>query len=73
MKDNEITGGSGNVVFVMQRVGHSLYKIKEPVTARRNMSAVLDVALGPEALRSGIIASIEQRIERDQRDSHVAL
>ncbi len=54
VKDNESTGGSGNVVFIMQRVGQSLCKIKEPVTARRNMGAVLDVAWGPEALRSGI-------------------
>ena len=61
------------MVLVMQRVGRSLYKIKEPATARRNMGAVQDVAWGPEALRSGIIASIEQSIERVQDDLHVAL
>jgi hypothetical protein len=73
MKDDEITGGSGNVVLKMQRAGHSLYEIKQPVTAGRNMRAVLDVVRGPEALRSGIVAFVEERVEGFENERLVLL
>jgi hypothetical protein len=50
VEDNEIAGRRRNVVLVAQRRGQGLDQVKEPVTAGRNMCAVLDVARRPEAL-----------------------
>jgi hypothetical protein len=61
------------VVFIMQRVGHSFYEVKEPITAGGNVRAMLDIVRRPEPLRSGIVALAEQGIERIQHDLHAAL
>jgi hypothetical protein len=64
MENDEITGRRRNVVLVAQRRGQGLHHAKEPVTAGRNMCAVLNVARRPEALGGSVVALVEKGIKR---------
>jgi hypothetical protein len=64
MENDEITSRRRNVVLVAQRCGQGLDQAKKPVTAGRNMCAVLDVMRRPEALRGSVVALVEEGIER---------
>ena len=59
MENDEITSRRRNVVLVAQRRGQALDQVKEPVTAGRNMCAVLDVTRRPEALGGGVVPLVE--------------
>ena len=64
MENDEITSRRRNVVLVAQRRGQGLDQVKEPVTAGRNMCAVLDVTRRPEALGGSVVALVEKGIKR---------
>jgi len=64
MKEDEVARRRDNVVLVPQRRGQSLDEVEQPMPPGRNMRAVLDVVRGPKALRLGIVALIEERVER---------
>jgi hypothetical protein len=49
----------------------ALDQIEQALTARLDMSAVLDVIRGPEALRRRVVALIEHRVERLQNQGFV--
>jgi hypothetical protein len=59
VENDEIAGRRRKVVLVTQRRGQDLDQVKEPVAARRNMCAVLDVARRPEALGGSVVALVE--------------
>ena len=47
--DNVVAIGGDHVIFVAERVGKAANEIEQAIAARRNMGAVLDVAVRPEA------------------------
>jgi hypothetical protein len=51
---------------ILQGRGEGLDQAKEPVTAGRNMCAVLDVTRRPEALGGSVVALVEEGIKRVQ-------
>ena len=59
------------MTLVTERVGKAANKIEQAIAARRKMGAVLDVAFGPEALRGGLIAFVEQRVEGFKHEGFV--
>ena len=63
MGDNVVPLGEDHVIFVAERVGKAADKIEQAIAARRNMGAVLGVAVRPEALRGLVIAPVEERVE----------
>src|ERR1700761_1702936 len=63
MRDDIIPFGEDQVILVAERAGKPANKIEQAVAAGWNMGAVLDVAIGPEALRGGVVAFVEQRVE----------
>ena len=63
VENDEIAGRRRNVVLVAQRRGQGLDQVKEPVTAGRNMCAVLDVTRRPEALGGSVVALVEKGIK----------
>src|SRR5258708_32743873 len=73
MENDEIISRRRNVVLVAQRRGQGLDQVKKPVTAGRNMCAVLDVTRGPEALGGSVVALVEKGIERVQDGLDVAV
>src|SRR5882757_4289979 len=73
MENDEITRCRRNVVLVAQRRGQGLDQAKQPVTAGRNMCAVLDVTRRPEALGGGVVALVEEGIKRVQDGLDVAV
>src|SRR5882757_7104028 len=64
MQYNEIAGGRRKMILVAQRRRQRLDQVKEPVPARRDMGAVLDVTRRPEPLGGGVVALVEKGIER---------
>ena len=63
MADDVVPFGKDQLIFIAERVGKAANKIEQPIAARRNMGTVLDITVRPEALRSDIVAPVEQRIE----------
>src|SRR3984893_918358 len=63
MDDHKIFFGYDRSGFVLQRRRQALDKMEETFTARRDMSAVLDVVGRPIALGRGIVPLVEQRVE----------
>src|ERR1700760_4014374 len=61
------------LVLVAKRVGERSDEVEQPVATRRNVSAVLNVAVGPEPFRGRIVALVEERIERLQDERLVLL
>jgi len=51
------------LVFVFQRRGKRADEVEQTVAAGRYMRAVLDVAIGPEALGGDVVPLIEERVE----------
>ena len=63
MGDHVVPFGEDHLIFVAQRVGQAANKIEQAIAARRDMGAVLDVAVRPEALRGSVVALVEQGVE----------
>ena len=63
MCDDVVPFGEEHVTFVTECFGQSANKVEQPVAARRNVGAMLNIALRPEALRGNIVAFVEQRVE----------
>src|SRR5262249_8899698 len=63
MGDDVVPFGEDHVIFVAECVGKAANEIEQAIAARRNMGAVLDVPLRPEALRGSVVAFVEQRVE----------
>src|SRR5258708_18942975 len=73
MENDEIISRGRNVVLVPQRRGQGLDQAKKPVTAGRNMCAVLDVTRRPEALGGSVVALVEKGVKRVQDGLDVAV
>src|SRR5262249_32433207 len=63
VRDHVVSLGDDQMVFVAERVGEAANKIEQAIAAWRDMGAMLDVALRPEALCGNIVALIEKRVE----------
>ena len=63
MGDDEIPFGEDHVIFVAERVRKAANKIEQAVAARRNVGAMLDLAVRPEALGGSVVALVEQSVE----------
>src|ERR1700722_19782650 len=61
--DHIIPSGEDDVIFIAQRIRQGANEIEQAIAARRNMGAVLDVSVRPEALCGGVVAFVEQRVE----------
>jgi len=59
VENDEIAGRRRDVVLVAQRRGQGPDQVKEPLTAGRNMCAMLDVARRPEAFGGNVVALVE--------------
>jgi hypothetical protein len=57
--DDEIALGHDQLVFVAQRCRRRSDQVEQALAAWPDMSAVLNVARGPEPLGGGIVALIE--------------
>jgi hypothetical protein len=55
--------GEDDVIFVLQGVRQHLDQAEQAVAARRNVGAVLNIAVRPETLRCGIVTLVEQRVK----------
>src|SRR5439155_6522014 len=66
VQNDEVPGRRRSVVLVAQRRGHGPDQAEQPLTAGRNVCAVLDVIRRPEALGRSVVALVEQRIKRSQ-------
>jgi hypothetical protein len=66
--DDVVAFREDQLVLVAERVGKAADEIEQAVAARRDVGAVLDVALRPEALGGGIVPLVEQRIEAFQHE-----
>jgi hypothetical protein len=67
--DDVVTFGHDRLVLVAQRLRHRADEREQSRTARRDMSAELDVAIGPEPLGSSVVALVEQGLECFKYDS----
>ena len=56
MDDNEVSLGEDEPWLILQRRRKAFDEIEEALTTWSNMSAVLDVIRGPEALRASVVA-----------------
>jgi hypothetical protein len=63
MRDHVVALGDNELVFVFQRVGQRADQVEKPVSAGRDVGAVLDVAVRPETLGGVAVALVEQRVE----------
>src|SRR5882724_10470644 len=68
MEHDNLTVGSRQCVLVTQFVWQGFDKPEEPITSRRDMSAVLNVGGRPEVLRCSVVPLVEERIERFQHE-----
>src|SRR5258708_10761819 len=66
MDNHEISPGEDEPWLVLQRGRNALDEIEQTLSARLNMSAVLNVVRRPITFSCRIVTSIEQRIERFQ-------
>ena len=73
MGDDIVPLRKDHVIFVPERVGKAANEIEQAVAARRDMRAVLDVAVGPEAFRGGVVALVKQGVEGFENKSLVLL
>src|ERR1700730_5740226 len=69
VRNDVVPLGNDHLVLVTQRAGQRPDEVEQAVTTRRNVSAVLDVAVGPEPFGGCIVAPVEERIEclQDER------
>ena len=68
MRDDVIAFGDNDLVFVAQRIGCRPDQSEQSFTSRRDVRAVLDVLRRPEALRSRVVAFVEESIEGLEND-----
>jgi hypothetical protein len=67
MDNHEISPGEDGPCLILQRGRKALDEIEQTLSARLNMSAVLNVVRRPITFSSPIITFIEERVERFQR------
>jgi hypothetical protein len=65
--DDEIALGHDQLVFVAQRCRRRSDQVEQALAAWPDMSAVLNVARGPEPLGGGIVALILNRVSKASR------
>ena len=63
MRDDVIALGENELIFIAQRVGRRADEVEQPVAAGLDMSAVLDIVVGPIALSRSIVTPVEQRVK----------
>ena len=63
MRDDVITLGENELIFIAQRVGQRADEVEQPVAAGLDMSAVLDIAVGPITFGRAIVTLVEKRLE----------
>jgi hypothetical protein len=63
MRDHVIAFCHHELILVTQRVGQGADQVKQAFTSGRNVRAVLDIVVGPEALCCDVVAPVEERIE----------
>src|SRR6266702_2135245 len=63
MRDHIVAFREDKMIFVFQGVGQCADQVEQTVTAGRDVRAVLNVAIGPEALGGGVVPLVEERIE----------
>jgi hypothetical protein len=64
VRDDVIAFGENELNFIAQRVGRCASEVEQPVAARRDMSAVLDIAVEPIALSRSVVTPVEERVKR---------
>src|ERR1700730_13860142 len=73
VRNDVVPLGHDQLILVTQRAGQRPDKVEQAVAAGRNVSAVLDVAVGPEPFGGSVVALVEERIERLQDERLVLL
>src|SRR3981081_928366 len=73
MDNHEISPGEGGSCLILQGGRKALDEIEQTLSARLNMSAVLNVVRRPITFSRPIITSLEQRVERFQDKLFVVL
>src|ERR1700730_8940578 len=73
VRDDIVALGHDQLVLIAQRRGQRLDQGKQALAARCDVSAVLDVAVGPEPFGGRVVALVKERIERLQDDRFVVL
>src|SRR6266852_9981488 len=73
MDNHEISPGEDEPWLILQRGRKALDEIEQTLSARLNMSAVLNVVRRPITFSSRIITFIEKRVERFQHTLLVVL
>ena len=63
VRDHVIALCDDELVLVFQRAGQGADQVEQTIAARRDMGAVLDVAIRPETLGGVVVAPVEQRVE----------
>jgi hypothetical protein len=58
VRDNVISFGEDQVIFVAECIGKAANEIEQAIAAGRNVRAVLNVVRRPEALRSGELLAL---------------
>src|ERR1700719_5262701 len=73
MDNHEISPGEYEAWLILQSGRNAFDEIEQTLSARLNMSAVLNVVRRPITFSRSIITSIEQRVERFQDELLVVL
>jgi hypothetical protein len=63
MGDDVVAFGRNQLVLVAQRLWDCADEVEQPLTAWRDVGAVLNLAIGPEPFGGGVVALVEQRVE----------
>src|SRR5580704_16794619 len=63
MGHDVVAFGHDQLVLITQCVRRCADKVEKPVTAWRDMGAVLDVEIRPEPFGGRVVALVEQRVE----------
>src|SRR6266436_8397828 len=71
MRDHIVAFSEHNMVLVFQAIGQRAYQVEQTVTSGRDMSTVLDISIGPEALGGGVVALVEERVEGFENERFV--
>ena len=71
--DDVVSFAEDDVIFVTQRVGKAANEVEQAIAARRNMGAVLDVAVRPVAFGGSVVPLVEQRVEGFENEGLVLL
>ena len=63
VRDDVIALGENELVFIAQRVGRRADEVEQPVAARLDMSAVLDILVGPIVFSRSVVTPVEERVK----------